>query len=587
MNKSEILTLLRQCGKQDLSVPESVKKAVLNNALLIPYIDFLKDLAEGHRGTPIPSIPYSSFKLYPETGDRQVYEYGETGYFPRRGRLASFGVLSWLYDQEEDLNELCDILWAICDEYTWALPAHLHEEAFATQLEHENYMVDLFASETGQALSEISFILGDRLPEIIRRRISYLVKERILNRVLEDDFRWMTMTNNWSAVCAGSVGMAAIYTLDDDEKLAAVLERILPAFEYFFSGFSADGACLEGIGYWNYGFGYFVAFADLLLRRTAGKINLFEREIVEKIALFQQKCFYTGGRTISFSDGTGRCHFMPGLSCYLDRKYPDFVIPPASCMSLSPDHCFRWSSLFRDLIWCHDTLDDTSHPACYLLPDAQWYICSSDNGVGIAAKGGHNEEPHNHNDVGNFLIYKNGEEIISDLGAGEYTKQYFDPEYRYTYFINNSLGHSVPLIDGCSQKTGIDFRARDVILTETGISMDIAPAYGLDTLTALTRDIRFHATDGRITLNDTFLCLDDHIITERFIIRGQVQVFADQVQICMGTETMKIHYDPELFSVNVHEETYSDHYAVPQRVRVLDFVSEPQETLHAVFEITA
>lgn len=587
MTKTEIITILKQCGKQDLSIPEPTRKAVQNNKLLTPYIQYLKDLADRHRGTPIPSIPYSAFKLYPETGDRQVYEYGENGYFVRRGRLASFAALSWLYGREEDLNELYDILWAICDEYTWSLPAHLKAEAFTTQLEHGQYMVDLFASETGQALAEIAFLLGGRLPEIIRRRIAYLLDERILNRVLTDDFRWMTMTNNWSAVCAGSVGMTAIYAIDDDERLAAVLERILPAFEYFLSGFSADGACLEGIGYWNYGFGYFVAFADLLQRRTAGMINLFDRDIVEKIALFQQKCYFSGGRTVSFSDGASRCHFMPGLSCYLDHKYPDFVIPPAACMSLSPDHCFRWSSLFRDLIWCYDTLENEAPAACYLLPEAQWYICSSKNGIGIAAKAGHNDEPHNHNDVGGFQIFKNGEEMICDLGSGEYTRQYFSEE-RYTYFVCNSSGHSVPIIDGCLQNAGMDAYAKDVTIDEKGISMDIAPAYPVTDLKQLQRAFLFNQETGSTTLTDQFEFTDGvHSIKERFIIHGDIQLEDGSALITMNDASMRIVYDPAVFIPEIHTVAYSGHVGVPQTVNTLDLTAEVNGKLMVSFEIHA
>ena len=41
-----------------------------------------------------------------------------------------------------------DTIWAICDEYTWSLPAHI------SWAKDERTDVDLFASETGYALSE-------------------------------------------------------------------------------------------------------------------------------------------------------------------------------------------------------------------------------------------------------------------------------------------------------------------------------------------------------------------------------------------------------------------------------------------------
>ena len=62
----------------------------------------------------------------------------------------------------------------------------------------------------------------------------------------------------------------------------------------------------------------------------------------------------------------------------------------------------------------------------------------------FAIKGGNNGEPHNHNDVGSFLYFIGEEEIISDLGAGEYTKAYFGPE-RYSVLCCSSRGHSVPI----------------------------------------------------------------------------------------------------------------------------------------------
>ena len=43
--------------------------------------------------------------------------------------------------------------------------------------------------------------------------------------------------------------------------------------------------------------------------------------------------------------------------------------------------------------------------------------------------------------------------MLTDLGAGEYTKEYFH-DGRYRILCNNSFGHSVPVIDGEGQKEG-------------------------------------------------------------------------------------------------------------------------------------
>ena len=60
-----------------------------------------------------------------------------------------------------------------------------------------------------------------------------------------------------------------------------------------------------------------------------------------------------------------------------------------------------------------------------------WYTCvqqmiARDNEVGhrgffLAAKGGHYNESHNHNDVANFILYHDGSPHIVDVGSARYT----------------------------------------------------------------------------------------------------------------------------------------------------------------------
>ena len=94
----------------------------------------------------------------------------------------------------------------------------------------------------------------------------------------------------------------------------------------------------------------------------------------------------------------------------------------------------------------------------YLLPAAQWLICQDGEGNGFAAKGGNNDENHNHNDIGHFLCVFHGEMLLTDLGAGEYTKDYFG-DGRYDILCNRSMGHSVPLVNGREQCAGREYRA--------------------------------------------------------------------------------------------------------------------------------
>jgi hypothetical protein len=131
------------------------------------------------------------------------------------------------------------------------------------------------------------------------------------------------------------------------------------------------------------------------------------------------------------------------------------------------------------------------------LPDLMLLVARTDGSDGdqlvLAAKGGHNNEIHNHNDVGAFLVHWRGESLICDLGAGNYIRQLFSGG-RYELLSTRSLGHNVPLINGCEQGTGGEFRAVDFSEHEgdaaLGVSMDIAGAYPPEAgLEALRRSV--------------------------------------------------------------------------------------------------
>jgi hypothetical protein len=98
----------------------------------------------------------------------------------------------------------------------------------------------------------------------------------------------------------------------------------------------------------------------------------------------------------------------------------------------------------------------------------------------LAAKGGHNAENHNHNDVGHFVLYRDGEPFIVDIGVGTYTAQTFSPR-RYELFYMRSSGHNIPVIDGVEQAVGKNYRASEVEFIEEGaerrLTMNLANAY--------------------------------------------------------------------------------------------------------------
>ena len=315
----------------------------------------------------IPAVKFSEFIVYSQTGSRGEYE---SPYFFRRRALNSSAILSLIYpDEEKYMARLCNVIWAILDEYVWVLPAHM--PSFTENVvEH----IDLFAAETGFALSEIDSLLADRLPPLIRSRIAAEVDRRIIRAYLNRTFHWERNPANWAAVCVGSVAAAFLYQRPD--LVPTILPRVQETLRCYLSGLPKDGTCLEGYGYWCYGFGFFTVIADLLYDFTDGEINYFADGQVKKVASFSQSVFLDGATTVSFSDAGGKSSYPIGLLHYLRSKYPDSVQIPTGAPWHTYDGCGRWCGQLRSFVW----FDETAAAAEAVpsreeyRPDAQWLI---------------------------------------------------------------------------------------------------------------------------------------------------------------------------------------------------------------------
>ncbi|NRF92012.1 heparinase II/III family protein [Paenibacillus frigoriresistens] len=104
----------------------------------------------------------------------------------------------------------------------------------------------------------------------------------------------------------------------------------------------------------------------------------------------------------------------------------------------------------------------------------------SSRGLYLAVKGGHNDESHNHNDIGHFLVYSDGSPFLIDVGVGTYTAKTFSP-LRYDIWTMQSAYHNVPMVKGIQQKVGIAYKANEVdyqVHHEAAqISLNLASAY--------------------------------------------------------------------------------------------------------------
>jgi hypothetical protein len=445
---------------------------------------------------PPPQLLATSYLAYQRVGQREP---NETPVDCRRARLALFTLAECLSAEGRYLDALLNEAWAICEESSWVVAAHGFDwieglPRAATPL------IDLWSASTSFALAEVDYLLGERLHPALRQRIRDEVEQRSTRPFLErNDFPWLgygaKKINNWMPVCAGGTAAAALYLEKDDERLAAVLHKALEGCERYLATFGADGGCAEGVGYWEKGIFALATFGELLAARTEGRLDLLADPRLPEIMRFPARVELSPRRFVAFSDtGIDRCP-QAALLHFLARRYN---LPELAALDYVGSNLRTLTERgpiekIRDLLWypLEEQPPVTKRPVAYTaaaidcFPDLQWCIARAEpahpEGLVLAFKGGHNGEPHNHNDVGSFMLHWRGESLLAELAAMRYTRDTFRAATRYTLLANRSLGHSVPFVNHCEQAVGAAYHADgmryEVMPNAYRVRLDLAAAY--------------------------------------------------------------------------------------------------------------
>ena len=289
--------------------------------------------AERVAAKAIPDQPDELFLDFSKTGNRDRWQ---NVAFERRRRVATLTLGECFEKQGRFLKPLEAVIAELCREKTWVYPAH--DKALAN-FNGQAREMDLGAVFVAMELAEADYLLGDKLATGTRQLIRDNVRRRVLHPFREmaegkvKEMGWMRSVHNWNAVCLGSITIAALALEDSPADRAVYVAAAERYIRFFLSGFTPDGYCSEGVGYWNYGFGHYIMLAEAVRRATSNQLDLMADPAAMQPALFCVRSEIINGLFPTIADCSPGSRPDARMTAYVCRRF-DLGLPACEGKSL-------------------------------------------------------------------------------------------------------------------------------------------------------------------------------------------------------------------------------------------------------------
>lgn len=515
-------------------------------------------------------VPATAYLEYERTGERTVME---NPLKENRIAINTLMLAELAEGKGRFTDQIIDGVWQFCLMPSWVLSAHQPRQASGRSLPDLRYqLIDLVSGAVGAQVSVIWHFFHEAFDKV-DPSISYMIQTSIRQKVLEPymdqskyESNWWLgfklkpgmVVNNWNPWCNADVILCFLLMENDQDRLNAAMEQSIASVDNFIDYVKPDGACEEGPAYWGHAAGKLYDYLQILHDASYGKFDVFDDKQIQSMGEYVSRSYVGDGWVVNFADATAKLTFPPSLvynfgKAVSSREMQDFAIynlADDDALSFKQPAPVTWNDVYRSLeslktlpemtaeverlnALCKD---EASYQACknslrssvpYFVwyPQTQFCYMRNNRGWFLASKGGHNNESHNHNDVGTFTLYINNIPIFVDAGVGTYTKQTFS-EDRYSIWSMQSDWHNLPFINGTSEIFGSEFRASSVEGTGRKgggtFSLDISTAFG-ECASCKTWMRSLSLSDSGLILTDSY-SLEKRILpdAERFLVQGQV-----------------------------------------------------------------
>ncbi len=467
-------------------IPENIRKEIIR-------------IGEESLGFEWGVVKATDFLEYVRSGDRRIMQ---NPYNARRRALQQLVLAELAEGEGRFLDQIINGIWALSEQTTWSASAHLSlQDAGPGLPDVEEPIIDLSVGEVSSLFSWTHHFLKDEFDKVnplIAKRIRYEIRHKVLDVYdKREDFWWMGFTgrsvNNWNVWVNHNMLTTILLMEEEPERKARNIYKTMRSVDKFIDYYEPDGGCDEGPSYWGHAGGALYEYLEMLHMSTGGKIDIFDREMIKNIGRYIYRAQISYPYVINFADASAKSGSRPGIVYRYGKRIQDPVMQAYGAFlaeKASWDENIPGGNLEATLMNLFQQQEimqaEAREPLIsdFYLPDLQ--VCGardaegSSEGFFFAAKGGHNQESHNHNDVGNFILYYNGQPAIIDVGVGTYTRKTFSSQ-RYEIWTMQSQYHNAPTINGVQQKPGKQYSAKNVAFDKKGNELrfqaDVAGAY--------------------------------------------------------------------------------------------------------------
>ncbi len=464
-------------------VPDSVLKHVIKEA-------------ESELNFKFEPISATVALTYVRSGDRT--EHANIS-FAKRAVLLKFILAESIENKGRFMEPIINGLWSICEESFWGVPAHIPNTGLP-DVDHP--VVELFSAETAALMGLTDYFIGDKLDKVnplLRKRMYSETNRRIFEPMLtkSDGYGWMSKTNpvnNWNPWIMSNWIMSTLLLEKDNSRRAFMIHKSMIGLDSYINSLGDEGGCDEGPSYWFAAGGSTYDCLEMLSYATKGLVAIYEEPLIKKMGAYIYKTHIGGKYFVDFSDADPQV-VADGLLIYRFGK----AIQDENLISMGnwAYHTYNFEQysfkLNRENFYKPRFVQNLltiknlpnynniyTQPTDIWVSDVQVMNSRTKEGLYLASHAGHNAESHNHNDVGDFIVYANNEPVIIDAGRGNYTSRTFS-SHRYELWFTRSDFHNLPIVNGKVQLAGRKYQAANVNYAtnekESALNMNIAGAY--------------------------------------------------------------------------------------------------------------